>query len=315
MDVETGELLVGGSCAAAIAPAGLAMASAFFEHPGYLKIAEAAGRQYYADYVRKGLTTGGPGEILSAPDSESSFALMESLVKLLELTGDAFWLKTARELTRQAATWVLAYDYQFPPESTLGQSGARTTGAVWANVQNKHAAPAICTLSGEALFRLWRASGDPLALDLIRDIAHGIPQYLSRADRPLNDTMQPGWMCERVNLTDWEGPERIGETHKMTTWAETSLMLTTIEIPGLYVQPDKSLVVAFDNLTAEIVSDNAEEIVVRLTNPTPAPATVKIFSETSRQAKALLAANWMLECRLETIQPAGRKELSFKKTR
>ena len=88
----------------------------------------------------------------------------------------------------------------------------------------------------------------------ISSIAFGLPQYLPHPLKPLGDA-KPGWMCERVNMTDWEGPEKVGETHKMTTWAETSLMLTTIEIPGLYVQPDKSLVVAFDNILAEVVSD------------------------------------------------------------
>lgn len=291
VDVETGELLVGGSCSAAIAPAGLAMASVFFEHSGYLKIAAAAGGKFYTDFVRKGLTTGGPGEILSAPDSESAFALMETLVKLLELTGNTFWLDAARELTRQAATWVVAYDYQFPPESPLGQSGARTTGAVWANVQNKHAAPAICTLSGEALFRLWRASGDPLALDLIRDIAHGIPQYLSRPDRPLKGMMHSGWMCERVNLSDWEGEKCVGNNLFGSCWAEVSLMLTTMEIPGLYVQPDTGYFCAFDHIIVEKVGHAGGVLQLKLTNPTKFDAEIKVLCEPSTACKTPLGLN------------------------
>ena len=128
--------------------------------------------------IIRGLTTGGPGEILSAPDSEAAFAMLESFVTLFEITGDDEWLAPAHDLLRQCATWVVSYDYQFPPDSTLGKSQARTTGAVWANIQNKCAAPGICTLSGDVLLRLWRASGDPLALDLLGDIAHGLPQYM-----------------------------------------------------------------------------------------------------------------------------------------
>ena len=297
VDVETGELLVGGSCAGALAPAGLAMASIFFDEPGYLKVAEAAGRKFHADYVRRGITTGGPGEILSAPDSESCFALLESLVKLQELTGDGLWLKAARDLARQAATWVVAYDHEFPPQSDLRRSGARTTGAVWANVQNKHGAPAICTLSGEALFRLWRASGDPLALDLIRDIAHGIPQYLSRADRPLNGTMQPGWMCERVNLSDWEGADGVGGKLFGSCWAEVSLMLTTIEIPGLYVQPDTGFLCAFDHIVAEKVSHAGTKLKLKLTNPTKFDAEVKLLCEPSTACQQPLGLNALFGCR------------------
>jgi hypothetical protein len=304
VDVETGELLVGGSCAGALAPAGLAMASVLFDEPAYLEVAQAAGRKYYADCVCEGLTTGGPGEILSAPDSESAFALLESLVKLLELTGDKFWLKAALEMTRQAATWVVAYDYAFPPESSLGTSGARTTGAVWANVQNKHGAPAICTLSGDALFRLWRASGDPLALDLIRDIAHGIPQYLSRAERPLNHVMQPGWMCERVNLSDWEGADGVGGKLFGSCWAEVSLMLTTMEIPGLYVQPDTGFFCAFDHIIAEKVGPAGPALKLKLTNPTKFDATVKVLCEPSAACGRPLGLNALFGAR--TIQvPAG----------
>jgi len=130
--------------------------------------------------------------------------------------------------------------------------------------------------------------------------------------KPVGDA-KPGWMCERVNMTDWEGSEKVGETHKMTTWAETSLMLTTIEIPGLYVQPDKSLVVAFDNITAEIVSGNAKEILVRLKNPTPAVAKVKIFSETNREANKPLAENYLFDARTEEFKPGESRVISFQK--
>ena len=146
--------------------------------------------------------------------------------------------RARRETARQFSTWVVGYDFKFPPRSTFGKAGIRTTGSVYANTQNKHSAPGLCTFSGLGLLKLFRATGDRFHLDLLRDIALGLPQYLPHPLKPLGDA-KPGWMCERVNLTDWEGPERIGETLKMTTWAETSLMLTTIEIPGLYVQPDQ----------------------------------------------------------------------------
>ena len=298
VDVETGELLIGGSTAGAIVPGALALASGFFNEPKYLAVAEAAANKFYAEFVCNGITTGGPGDILSAPDSESAFALLESFVVLLETTRDSFWQKAAGEMLRQAATWVVAYDYEFPPKSSMGRAGIRSTGAVWANVQNKHGAPGICTLSGDSMFRLWRATGDPLALDLIRDIAHGLPQYLSRADRPLADAMQPGWMCERVNLSDWEGAAGVGgNLFSSCSWPETALMLTTWEIPGLYVQPDTGFFVAFDNIVAEKISHTKGIVMLRLFNPTKFDAEVKVYCEPSTACKNPLGLNFLFGAR------------------
>jgi hypothetical protein len=139
-----------------------------------------------------------------------------------------------------------------------------------------------------------------------------LPQYLPHPLKPLGDA-KPGWMCERVNLTDWEGPERIGETLKMTTWAETSLMLTIVEIPGLYVQPDKSLLVAFDNIEAKIISDAPKEIAVRVSNPTPAAAKFTVLVETNADAKKSLGENVLFGIRTEDLQPGESKKLLFKK--
>ncbi len=309
----TGEICVGGSTSGAIVPAALVLASDYFGEPKFLAVAEAAAEKFYREFTVKGLSCGGPGDALQNPDSESWYALIESFVALYEATGKNIWLTRAAETSRQFSTWVVGYDFKFPMKSTFAKAGIRTTGSVYANTQNKHSAPGLCTFSGLGLLKIFRATGDNFHLEMLRDIAFGLPQYLPHPLKPLGDA-KPGWMCERVNLTDWEGPERIGETLKMTTWAETSLMLTAIEIPGLYVQPDQSLVVAFDNILAEIVSDSAKEIVVRLTNPTPASAQVKIFSETSRAAKKSLPENYLFGCRTEGLKPGESKTISFTKS-
>ena len=306
----TGEICVGGATSGAIVPAALVLAADYFGEPKYLAIAKASAEKFYREFTVKGLSCGGPGDALQNPDSESWYALIESYAALYDATGKKIWLTRAAETSRQFSTWVVGYDFKFPPRSTFAQAGIRTTGSVYANTQNKHSAPGLCTFSGLGLLKIFRATGDRFHLEMLRDIAFGLPQYLPHPLKPLGDA-KPGWMCERVNMTDWEGPERIGETLKMTTWAETSLMLTTIEIPGLYVQPDKSLVVAFDNIVAEIISDNAQEIVVRLHNPTPAPAKVKIFSESGRATKNPLPENYLFGHRTEELKPGGSKTISF----
>jgi len=209
VNVETGDLCVGGSTSGAIVPGGLALASRTFNEDRYLKVAEAAARKYYKDFVTAGYTTGGPGEILSAPDSESAFGLFESYMALYEITGGSEWLRYAKDLLPICASWTVSYDYRFPSDSPMGKIDARSCGAVWANVQNKHGAPAICTWSGDSLLKYFRATGDRRALDLLTDIAHGVPQYISRTDHPIGK-LQPGEICERVNLSAWEGPHNVG---------------------------------------------------------------------------------------------------------
>lgn len=284
----TGELLWGGTCTAGIAPGGLALAAKHFNEPRYLEVARAAARQYHREFVARGFTNGGPGDCLQCPDSESAFGLLDGFVTLWEVTGETEWLQAARDVAAQCATWVVSYDFQFPPDSTFGKLDMLTTGTVCANVQNKHSAPGICSLSGDSLFKLFRATGDRRYLDLIREIAHAIPQFMSRADRPICDrrpnqrwpVMPPGWINERVNLSDWEergNPDndiRVGEIFGGSTWSEVAMMLTWTELPGIYVQPDAGLVAIFDHVEARL---EAGKLVVE--NPTKFPASVKLWIE------------------------------------
>ncbi len=313
VDSLTGQICVGGSTSGAIIPAALVLAADYFKVPKYLRVAVAAAEKFYQEFTIKGLSCGGPGDALQNPDSESWYALIESYLALYEATGKRFWLQRAMETSRQFSSWVVAYDFEFPPKSTFAWAGIRTTGAVYANTQNKHAAPGLCTFSGLGLLKLFRATGDKFHLELLRDIAFGLPQYLPHPQRPLGQA-KPGWMCERVNLTDWEGPERIGETLEMTTWAETALMLTTIEIPGLYVQPDQSLVMAFDNITAEIDAETDGELSVHIHNPTPAAAAVRVFAESRHEAGRVLPDNYLLDGRIECLLPGESKTLKFLKS-
>ncbi len=313
VDSLTGEIRVGGSTSAAIAPAALVLAADYFCDAGYLELAEQSAEHFYQEYTRKGLSCGGPGDALQNPDSESWSALIESYVSLYDATHEVKWLERAGETARQFSTWVVSYDFKFPPDSMFGKAGIHTTGSVYANTQNKHSAPGLCTLSGLGLLKLFRATGDRFYLDLLWDIAHGMPQYLPHPLKPLGDA-QPGHMCERVNMTDWEGVERIGETLGMTTWAETSLMLTTIEIPGLYVRPDLSLVIAFDHITADVLEDGPIEMKVRLTNPTALPAAVRIFSESGHDAKKPLPENYLYECAILEMISGEAKTITFLKS-
>lgn len=303
VNVKTGELQVGNSTAGAIVPAGLALAAAAYDEPRYLEVACEAGRKYYRDYVSKGYTTGGPGEILSAPDSESAFALFEAYTVLYEATGDKEWLTYASELLPICASWTVSYDFNFPAESIMGRIGARSCGAVWASVANKHGAPGICTWSGDCLLRYYRASGDSRALELLTDIAHNLPQYVSREECQIG-SMPPGGICERVNLSDWEGKGGVGGSiFGSCSWCEVATMLTVTQLPSIYVQTDRQVVAVFDQMKVEHRKSENGRMVLTITNPTDYPAEVTICAETSKVArKTLMKAPF---ANLKTIQLAA----------
>ena len=301
LDIRTAEIGIGGSTAGGVLPAALVLAAKTFGEPSYIKAAVDLGHQLVRDCVETGLTTGGPCDMLTAPDSESCFALLVSLVDLFEATGDRFWAKAASDLTRQFSTWVTSYDFAYPPESHLGKVDVPSNGSVWANIQNKHAAPGICNFSGESLFRLWRDTGDEVALDLIRDIAGNITSYVSREGHKIG-TMDSGMMCERVNLSDWEGQEGVGgNIFGSTIWVETALMLTVAELPGVYLRTDTGRLEVFDHVEA---SWDGVTKTLTLRNSTAFPAKVQVLAEDASLAAAPLPLEILSRCRAVEV-PAG----------
>lgn len=276
IDTKTGEVAVGGSTSGGIVPAGLALAYRYFNDENYLRVAEAAAQYYYKNFVQQGITNGGPGDAMQNMDSESCYGLLESFTVLYDITKKPEYLKMSEELAAQFTTWVIGYDYKFPSYSTFGKLGISSLGSVFANTQNKHGAPGICTYSGIALLKLYRATGKKYYMELLQEIAHAIPQFISYPQRPIAD-LPFGWMSERVSTTDWL--EGIGEIVRHTTWAETAMMLTYMEIPGVYVQPDKNYVVALDHVTAKIIKADKKSLTIAIKNETQADATVKLMTD------------------------------------
>lgn len=176
----------------------------------------------------------------------------------------------------------MSYDHRFPVASSFGALDMRTAGTVFANVQNKHSAPGFCTISGDALLRLFRANGDRLHLDFARQVARTLPQYLSREGRTLADHggfMRPGWINERVNTSDWLEP--VGEIFVGSCWFNCSLLLTILDFPGIYAQPDSGLVACFDHVEAVwLPSSAASAPTLEIRNPTAFAAEMLVFIET-----------------------------------
>lgn len=315
INASTGEIRMGETASNGIACAALALGAHYFNEPSYLDLARKAARRYRDEFVSKGITNGGPGDILTAPDSESAFGLLEAYAVLYEETGEEEWLEAAGDTARQCATWVTNYDYVFPADTTFGRLDMRTDGTVWANVQNKHSAPGICSLSGDSLLKLYRATGDTRYLDLIRRIAHALPQYLGRDDRRIPARhgiwpyMDDGWMNERVNMSDWEvcggaGGIAVGEIFGGSCWSEVAMMLTHAELPGVYIDLDTHTLYAFDHVEADLFQGEHNRWTLRLENPTAFDASVKLLAESEEERTAPLGVCAMHDV-IRVPVPAG----------
>jgi hypothetical protein len=125
----------------------------------------------------------------------------------------------------------------------------KTVGSVFANVQNKHSAPGFCTLSGVGLYKLYKWTGNEMYKELYEDVTRTVSQYMSTNARPifswdvpkdaslLNDDnlraereqLPSGFICERVNMSDWESRRCIGGVFNGSCWCECTNLLILAE--------------------------------------------------------------------------------------
>lgn len=181
--------------------------------------------------------------------------------------------------------------------------GIRAAGSVRANVQNKHSAPGLCTLSPSVFLKLYRATGDERYLEVMRQIAHFMPQVASYPERLMTTVngpdLKPGKMCERVNLSDWEGTSNVGDSiFGALSWPTTSLMITCMEIPGVYVVASRGIVCASDHVNAWM-----DEAALCIQNPTSFPAKVKVMIDDEDTLSHSLGLIWQSSFRTVHISP------------
>lgn len=273
INYKTGKVSEFNTTGGAMIIGGLALASDYFKNPEYLTVAkEAADFYYQRDFVNQGFTTGGCADILQNADSETAAGFMTALMALYEVTGDTQWLEKSRNLANLVATWTVSHDYELPKFTELGQLGAKLAGVYWASTQNKHGAPGICTTSADALFKLYRGTGDTRYADLLRDIiaAHG-------------ESIRPnGRTNERLTFCDAESRGSRGD--HVTGWNETNGALMALENPGIYLRTDIDRLYVFDAVEARIISRDASGIKLEIRNPTKFDAEVSIFAENATTA-------------------------------
>ena len=91
-------------------------------------------------------------------------------------------------------------------------------------------------------------------------------------------------------------------------------MLTWCDLPGVYAQPDTGLVRSLDHV--RVAWTDASRQTLRLTNPTPFPARVRVMVETAEVAREqALAINFAATLPLVDVAAGGVVDLSAKTLR
>jgi len=289
LDAETGRIVTWNSTNGALAPAALLAAADAFGNPSYASVAMESAEFFRREHLARGYSGGGPSEALQCPDSESVAELAVSFERLWERTGDAKWLKAARDAVALYATWVNAWDYPLPRDSCEGRLGTHTTGAVWANLQNRHGAPGPFFWGHDVFLRIWRATDDERVFELMRDTVRGCGQYVHTPLHPLIPDGREGAVSERVNTGDWEGRSGIGcripKGDSNLNWCSTVVM-EMMENPGVYVllDGDRTEVRAIDRIEARWLGSSLE-----LVNATAWDTTVSVLAETREARKRPLS--------------------------
>lgn len=295
LNIETGKIAVYNTTGGAMAIGGLALASTYYHVPRFLKIACEAADYYYNNYKLVGFTSGGCGDILQNADSETAAALMTSMMVLYETTLNPEYLKRCASLADLCATWTVSFPYRLPANTALAKLKANLTGAVWASTQNKHGAPGFCTQSGDALFKLYRATGNTLYADLMRDIIHAHAEGI-----------QPnGKITERLTYCDADSRGSRGDSGK-TGWNETNGALMALEIPGIYIRTDLCKTYVFDHVVVKHIKRTNREIKLTLYNPTTFDATVTILAENKEEAARPLGENSFLQWKHKVTVKSGK---------
>lgn len=295
LDLATGRIAVYNTTGGAMAIGGLALAAGYYNNPEYLDIARQAADYYYRDFALRGFTSGGCGDILQNADSETAAALMTSLMTLYEVSGDTVYREQCADLANLCATWTVSFRYRLPADTPLARLGADLTGAVWASTQNKHGAPGFCTQSGDALFKLYRSTGDTLYAALLRDIIHAHAEGV-----------QPnGRITERLTYCDADSRGSRGDGGQ-TGWNETNGALMAVEIPGIYLRTDTGQAYVFDHVVLRKIEKTDKGITLTLFNPTAYDATVTLLAEDGTQAAKPLGDNAFIGWTQKTTVKAGR---------
>ena len=114
-------------------------------------------------------------------------------------------------------------------------------------------------------------------------------------------------MCERVNMSDWEGTENIGDSiFGASAWPEVSMMLTWSEIPGVYANLETGIVCVPDHMEASLSGGK-----LCISNPTPFDATVKVMIEQEKDLAVPLGLYWQEKFTIVNVPSGGQAKVAI----
>ena len=161
--------------------------------------------------------------------------------------------------------------------------------------------------SGDALFRLYRATGDGAHLELLRDTVRNLAQYLPRAESA--PPLEPTPHRARSETRDWlDARDDVVPTSSLF---DAACMLSYTEVPGLYARTDTGFVFAFDHVEARVRERSPGRLVVSVKNPTSVDAVVRVLGESDAEAARPLAPGALLSARVVDVPAGGSTDVDF----
>ncbi|HIQ97401.1 MAG TPA: hypothetical protein IAB26_12670 [Candidatus Limivivens merdigallinarum] len=127
--------------------------------------------------------------------------------------------------------------------------------------------PGICTLSENSILKLYHATGEKRYLKWLSYISRALPQFVSLTERRIRildgRLLQPGYMNERVQASDWEGKETVGGFLYGDNWPDVSMMLNYVEILGIHVNVKEKKLWCFDHITAKWQDEEKKSLMIK----------------------------------------------------
>lgn len=141
------------------------------------------------------------------------------------------------------------------------------------------------------MLKLYRFTGDVRYLEWMRRISHALSQFVSLPDRPVDTLagkpLPSGYFNERVQMSDWEGKHTVGEFLYGSNWPEVTMLLTYVEIPGIYVDLDRDVLAVSDHVEAAQLEKGADHVVLKIKNGTHYDAVVTVLADHSMSAERI----------------------------
>ena len=292
VDIDSGELIVGGSTSAGMAPGRPGAGGRLLQGAALSRgRAGAAASTTYDRFVRVGLTCGGPGDALAVPgqriggrrcSSRSSPSTRSTRDRVLDRS-------RARRGAPAGELGDLVRRARRPDAAAASASVRADRRRLLGRARTGRGSPGYVLSSGDALFRLYRATGDVALLELLRDTVHNLAQYLRAQARDRRRPRRGG--DARLGRLPARRHRALAGAHRRASVPAAGVydaiaLLSYTEVPGrlragrhrlrLRVRPRRR---------ARQGAAGAGGWSSRSRNPTRVEATVRLFAESARPTR------------------------------